>query len=67
MKNLDFVLNETITRGEIMKKNNYKEFVLWFRSYARAGAPITTNDLRHKAVELGLPIPKKYKLQRSAL
>jgi len=50
-----------------MKKNNYKEFVLWFRSYARAGAPITTNDLRHKAVELGLPIPKKYRLQRSAL
>jgi len=44
-----------------MKKNNYKEFVLWFRDYAKAGAPIATNDLRRKAVELGLPIPKKYK------
>jgi hypothetical protein len=50
-----------------VKKNNYKEFCLWFVSRKTRGFPITLNDMREKATELKLPITIKYRIKKTPL
>ncbi len=44
------------------KKKRYKEFILYFETLDKEGLPYGISDLKDKAIELNLPIPKITKI-----